>query len=361
MSQHKRILRNLSLGAIAAVDLPCQEGAKMAIIKRRDDPAPVAKGSGLARAVAKYVSSDDGAHTFQEVLSENTFDQAIWPMTDALSQSIRSIMGDKTLSAADRDAKITASVDEFLTAVRALDPPSAGESTIEKIERQFRELLSKKEPSMKTVEQLQAEIDTLKGQIGTLTSERDTAVAAKTAAEGERDTAKAALETEQGAHGETKKALATATDETFKVGDREIKKSAVGEDMFAVMKAQEDRAELATLEKRAAGDFAHVPGTPAEKAQVLKAVAVLPEDVRKTFESIIGAAEKMAKAGFDRLGGNNGPTPSAKVAQESFEQKVDEIAKRDSIPRHEAMSKARAEHADLFAQSQGDEAAPAAN
>jgi hypothetical protein len=355
MPERKRILRGLSLTHISAVDNPCQEGAKAVIIKRRDGPVQTAKGSWLARSVAKYVGSDDGAHTFAEVLSENRFDQAIWPMTDALSQSIRSIMGDKTLSAADRDAKITASVDEFLTAVRALDPPASGEASIEKVERQLRELISKGNQDMaKTVEQLQAEIDTLKGEITTLKSERDTAVSAKT-------TAETALETEKAAHVTTKAALVTATDETLKVGDREIKKSAVGEDMFAVMKAQEDRAEIATLEKRAGDEFAHVPGTVTEKAAVLKAVAAMPEPVRKTFDTIIGAAEKMARAGFDRIGGNAGPTPSAKAAQVDFDSKVDEIAKRDDIPRTEAMRKARTEHADLFAQTQGDEAAPVAN
>lgn len=345
-----RILRNLTLNAIAAVDDPCQEHAKAAIIKRRDPPADPPGASALAKSVAKYIGSDDGAHSFAEVLAENKFDQAIWPMTDALSQSIRSIMGDTGLTPADRDQKITASVDEFLAAVRRLDPAEVGgEEPIEKVERQLRELIRKKEPSMKTVEQLQAEIDTLKGQIGTLTTERDNAIAAKgaaesakAAAEGERDTAKAAL--------------AEATDETIKVGDREVKKSKIGEDTFAIVKAQEERAELAVLEKRAATDYAHVPGTDSEKALVLKAAGGMSEEARKAFDTILGAAERMAKAGFDRIGYGGDVEPTLKAAQATFTAKVKEIAKRDSVPEFEAMKTARTECPAEFAAAYPEQA-----
>lgn len=334
---------SLKLGEISSVDNPAQPGA-LASICKRSESGPVVASSGLARAVAKYVGTDDGAHTFQEVLAENKFSEAIWPYTDALTQSIRSTIGDTSISATDRDAKITASVDQFLTAVRQLDPPVAGGQTeSEKVERQLLELISKKDDkTMKTVEQLQAEVETLKGQITTLTARAEkaegdlaTETTAKAAAETERDTAKAAL--------------ATATDETLKVGDREIKKSAVGEDTFAMFKAQEDRAQTAVLEKRADAEFGHVVGTAAEKAAVLKTIEAHPDEAtRKAALAILASAEKLAAGGFGRLGGNGQLEPTRKAAIDGFTEKVAEIKKRDSISEADAMRKARIEEPELF-------------
>lgn len=332
----KRILRNLTLTHISAVDDPCQEGAKAAIIKRRD---PTTKGSSLARSIAKYVGTDDGAHTFNEVMRENRFSEAIWPLADAFTQAVRSIVADTEITAQVRDAKITTSVDEFLSAVRQLDPPEAGAE----VEKQLRELISKREdPTMKTVEQLETEIATLKGQITTLTSERDTAVTAKT-------TAETALETEKAAHGETKKALTTATDETITVGGQELKKSVVGEASFSVAKAMRDERDTAVLEKRASDEFGHLPGTTTEKAKVLKVVEAVPdEDTRKAALAIFTAAEKMAAGGFGRLGSTGEQSPTAKQAVATFKGKVAEIMKRDSCKETDAMRKARTEFPDEF-------------
>jgi hypothetical protein len=341
----KRILRNLTLNAIAAVDFPCQEGAKAVIIKRRDGPAPAptAKaGSGLARAIAKYIGSDDGAHTFAEVLTENNFDREIWPLTDALSQSIRSIMGDTALSSAERDRKVTVSVDEFLTAVRALDPPASGGETVsEKVERQLRELIMRKDDDMPTIETLTADLAKANGQITTLTAE----VASEKA---RADTATTALETEKAAHVATTTKLVEATDETIKVGDQEFKKSVVGEASFSLAKAAAADAAQTRFEKRAEVDFAHVAGTPADKALVLKHIAAMPEDAQKAAEAILLAAENMAKSGFSRLGSGGEQNPTLKAATDAFIEKVEAIEVAEKCDRMAAMRKARVAHPDLF-------------
>lgn len=339
----KRILRNLKLNAIAAVTSPCQEGAKAVIIKSRDGGARMAKGSGLARAVAKYVGTDSGAHSFQEVLAENKFSEAIWPYTDALSQSIRSIIGDPNLTPTERDQKITLTVDEFLTAVRALDPPpSGGETESEKIEKQLRELISRKDdPMPKTVEQLEAELAQKNGQISTLTTERDAEKVRADRLDGE-------LTTEKAAHTTTKAALVEATDETIKVGGQEFKKSVVGEASFAVAKAAADERDQARVEKRAEVEFGHVAGTVAEKALVLKAIERLPDDAKAAAEKILLAAETMAKSGFSRLGSSGEQNPTAKAATQAFIEKVEEIEKTEKCDRMAAMRKARVAHPDLF-------------
>jgi hypothetical protein len=333
----------LTLNELSSVDNPAQPGA-LAMIMKRADPVDQPAGSGLARAIAKYVSADSGAHSFQEVLAENKFSEAIWPFTDALSQSIRSIMGDGDLTAVERDRKITATVDEFLTAVRRLDPPETGDETeSEKVEKQLRELISKKDDPMttKSLETLQAEIDALKGQLATVTAERDTQKAAA-------EQAATDLAAEKTAHETTKASLVEATDEAITVAGKEFKKSVVGEASFSVAKAAADERDQANFEKRAATEFGHVAGTATEKALVLKHAASADEATQKAITAILESAEKLAKGGFSTLGTTGELSPTVKAARAGFMEKVAEIEKRDSCNRMTAMNKAEIEHPDLF-------------
>jgi hypothetical protein len=322
----------LKLGELSSVDRPAQPGALATIMKRADppvvDPAVVAE-------VAKYVCEDDGAHTFTEVLTENEFSDRIWPYTDALVQSIRSIVGDGSLSGGERETKVKNSVDEFLAAVRQISPET---------EKRLSQLVKQGGATMpKSVEELQGEIDTLKSQNTTLTSERDAALAKATTAEEDKKKAMEECAT-------AKAALITATDEVLTVDGTEIRKSVVGEASFTVNKALLGRAEMAEFEKRAETEFRHVVGTAVDKAKVLKAASVLPEETKKAFDAILNAAEKMSAQGFGSLGTNGGTaTPTAKAAEATFMGKVSEIAKRDGIPQYQAMQKARTECPEEFA------------
>lgn len=322
--QRARFTR-LSLKELSSVDNPAQPGATMAIMKRADPDR-----DQCASEVAKYICETDGAHTFAEVLRENKFSQEVWPCVDALSQSIRSIVGDQSLTGGEREAKIRASTEQFLSAVEAISP---------EVSKQLSELCRKREgPMPKTVEELQAELDKANGNLTAATERADTEKA-------RADKAEADLTAERTAHETTKGQLVAATEETIKVGEVEIKKSVVGPEQFAMAKALADERDLANLEKRAATEYPHVVGTTAEKAQVLKMVDSRAADdpVRKSFEAIISSAEKMAAQGFESLGAGGGASPTQKAAQGTFDQKVNEIAKRDGIARHAAMSKARSE------------------
>jgi polyhydroxyalkanoate synthesis regulator phasin len=329
---------SLKLAELSSVDRPAQPGALAVIMKRDDAPrSPAAQPSIMALAVAKYISEDDGAHTFGEVLQANEFDEKIWPMVSALSQSIRSIMGDTGIKAADKEAKVTQSVDEFLAAVRAISPEAATAS-----EKRLAELISKKDSTMpKTIDELTAKVEELAGQ---LASANTLATAEKARA----DKAEGELATEKTAHGETRKALTEATDEVITVGGAELRKSAAGEANFSVAKALADERDMAKIEKRAETEFGHVAGTVAEKALVLKAAQTMTEDARKALDAILTSAETMAKGAFGRIGGGAGPSATVAKAAEEFDGKVAEIAKRDGISQPEAMTKARREHPELF-------------
>lgn len=398
----KRNLRNLKLRAIAAVDNPCQEHAKAMILKRAfsaderqamagrgeampDGGFPIANASDLENAIqaygrakdpakakahiisraraldaldklpeawsvkkiageiAKYICQDDGAHSFQECLDDSKFDQNIWPCVDALSQSIRSIVGDGSLTGAERDTQIQSSVDQFLSAVRDLSP---------EVSKRLEPLVRKEGRSMpKTVEELEKEVGDLTGQ---LTSANAIVASEKARA----DKAEGELTAERTAHGETKKQLVTATDETIKVGDTEIKKSVIGPDQFAMAKALADDRDHAVLEKRADGEFRHVVGTASEKALILKSVNGRGEDdpLKKALLAVLTSAEKMAKLGFENLGSRGESDPDVKKARQTYEGRVAEIQKRDECNRAQAMSKARREFQDDWAAAYPDEA-----
>ncbi len=355
----KRNLANLRLSHIAAVDRPCQEGAKAMIIKRApDDPDPF-----VLDLVSKYVCDTDGAHSFTEVLSENEFSQKIWPFTDALSQSIRSIVGDKRLTGVEREDRINESVAAFLSNVREISPQVA---------KQLEGLVSKKERQMpKTVQELEADLAKVNGELETATSKLALAtgqVAELTAraekAEGERDAAKA-----EGGEAATLKAenatlkadLAKATEETLTVGEVVIKRSEVGDAQFAVSKALVEERDLARIEKRAGDEFAHVVGTVTEKALVIKAIEALPNETAKTAGmAILASAEKMAKGAFSLIGGQGGQQPTEKQA-EAVTKYQEAVAKNvsDGMKESEAMSKVRREQPELFKEAYPAESAGA--
>lgn len=332
---------SLKLNEISSVDNPAQPGAIASIVKRAEPGAtPPADPSILARAVAKYVGSDDGAHTFSEVLQANQFDEKIWPLVSALSQSIGSIMGDSALKGNEREAKVTASVDQFLASVRAISPEVADDS-----EKRLARMISKKEPAMTDLEKALAKVAELTGQ---LTS----ATALATAEKARADTAEAALTAEKTAHETTTKALVEATDETVKVGGEEIRKSVVGDGQFKAMKALASERDLAQIEKRVETDFSHVAGTTAEKAAVLKAAATMDEETRKALDAILASAEKMAALGFDRIGANGGPAnENVEKAASDFNSQVEKLIADDpKLNRTEAMKRVREAHPELVEQ-----------
>jgi hypothetical protein len=345
----KRNLKNLRLRAIAAVDRPCQEHAKALCIKRA--PSEADERVAALEPVLKYICENDGAHSFSEVLAENQFSQNVWPCVDALSQSIRSIVGDSSLTGGEREAKISASVEQFLTAVREISP---------EVSKRLEPLLvGKREGPTMNLEQALALIATQKGQIETLESTVSANAIAIAAAEKAKTDAMADKDKADEECKKAKDALAEATDETVKVAGKEVKKSEVGEANFTTLKAVADERDTATLEKRAGDEFGHVVGTPTQKALVLKTVAHLPEDneTRKALEAIMTSAEKMTAAGFGRVGASGGEEPTTKAARDTFETKITEIAKRDDCNRSTAMSKARTEYPTEFAAAYSEQAA----
>ena len=97
----RRILNSLTIGKIAAVDVPCQEGAEAVILKRAPDATPSAESFG------------------DQLTVQNLWDQ-YGKAQSALQQSIESIVADDAV--AGKGAMIKQSLDEFCEYIAQLVP-----------------------------------------------------------------------------------------------------------------------------------------------------------------------------------------------------------------------------------------------
>jgi hypothetical protein len=95
----------------------------------------------------------------------------------------------------------------------------------------------------------------------------------------------------------------------LKVGETEVRKSAVGEASFAFMKAQQaeiqkarDEADMERLQKRAETEIGHLPGEAIAKAKVLKAINAMGEEDRKVLDTMLKAGEAAITKGFSTFG-----------------------------------------------------------
>ena len=140
-----RILNELVIDKIAAVDFPCQEHATVTIMKRKDDVQKMtAEDLGkladlftkqVYMSVAPYAALDDdddddnAAEDFDTALTEVLSYQMDWkidtqiqdmlsPLCDALRKSITSICKDPSMDQNMRLLSIRNSVGQFLTAIQ---------------------------------------------------------------------------------------------------------------------------------------------------------------------------------------------------------------------------------------------------
>lgn len=386
-----RILHDLRLDAIAAVDFPCQEPAMAAILKR----AP-ADGSDLGpgfESFAKLAKLDDmGARAFAEILAENEArrakwkaDEVMWPLFDALRESLSSIAGDQTLDPATKLTRVQESVTQFITALRE-EWPDVAEEVAEiakaspnadrmavfiraaKAANEEADMPDIKEADLtKAATELTSDNPVIKALIDAAIA-KGKADAESAAAEKAKAMPFGDMEEEGKPTKKGRDFLAKHSgdgDEILKIGTGEdtqtIRKSVVGDAQFAIFKAQNaeiekarDRADMAEFEKRASDEFPSLPGTATEKALVLKALRSAPEAVRKTADELFKAGEAAAKGAFEPIGKGTQPGGGdgqgggdLAKARGDFQAKVSEIAKRDNCGTAEAMSKARREHPEL--------------
>lgn len=150
MSEKKKKGHNLKIDYLTSVDL-CGKGANpdahICLYKSADvDPEPqqkevpetkerslLGKMYDLLKAAfepdpvySELVPIDKDAQTFGEIRAAEEVTENLWKYTDALRQSIRSIVGDGEIDANTKYIKLTETLEQFSTAMKSIFPALAG-------------------------------------------------------------------------------------------------------------------------------------------------------------------------------------------------------------------------------------------
>jgi hypothetical protein len=316
----RRIMREFNIEELSAVDRPAQEHAKMTIMKRDDE-------------TSQDIDKGDTEMTADEKKQVADLQKSVADLTKQLEAATK----------ASDDSKTAVELQEQLTAATTKAEEAAAE--LEKTKAEAAEAA--------------AEAATLKALSEMDAPQREYF---DTLDKGGKD--KFMEMTEDERKKSVKKSL--DGDETVEVAGRVVRKSVVGEDQFAIFKAQqeqidkqaedfakqektlaEERERRANAEfaKRADDELTHLPGTTEEKIPVFKALSEMDEDARKALETMLKAGDKAISAAFRKIGHGGGEgVPDASA----FKAKVAEIKKRDECSQNDALAKARDEFPEEF-------------
>lgn len=358
----KHIIKDLSLSEISGVTIPAQSHALVSIMK-----------TGETVELAKYLSTDDGARSFDAFMADevrqkqkNKIHESLWGPIDALRNSIISIKLDASLNDEQRSVRISEAVAQFDEVVKGVTSqrPELGainDSALLKMLTEHEEFMS--EDVAKKAAELEAQVAALTKSLA------DAEVLAKLS-----DDEKAYLdglkdedaEKFKAADAATRKSMMTKAaeaDEVFKSAEgHEIRKSVVGDGVFAILKSQADsikatrdelaktaeRAQTVELTKRAEDELGNLPGEMVAKVAVLKGLASLDKHAQATLTAMLKAGNEALAKGFQSYGVSGGKP-----------QDITKAAKRDELVKahmaaNPTVSKAAAEvavisaHPDLY-------------
>lgn len=328
----KHIIKDLSLSEISGVTIPAQSHALVAVMK------------GEHVELVKYLATDEGAKSFDMFMSDEMsrkrlceINETLWPVMDALRNSIVSIKADASLNDEEKSDRISLSVAQFDEAVKGVSSQPMSDGAISA--NGILKMLTDKEESMSDIAKKAEELE---AQVAELTkSLADAVVLGKMSDEEKKHLASLdkegadkfkALSADERAKQMKKSAEA---DEVYKSAEgREIRKSVVGDDVFAILKSQDetlkaamaevaktaDRAKTVELTKRAEDEFANLPGDVVAKVAVLKGVESMDEASRETLTAMLKAGNAALAKGFDSIGFSGGKP-----------QDITKTAKRDEL------------------------------
>lgn len=154
-------------------------------------------------------------------------------------------------------------------------------------------------------------LEAASASVATLTKERDDAIAKATAADAKATELQKAADIAKG-------------DESFVAdGGIVVKKSEVGDTTYKLLKSQHEKLDLVDLTKRAEADIGNLPGEPAMKARIIKAIdGIGDEAVRKAAFETLKAADAAMKGRMKAVG-EDGETGVTKA-----EDKIEKAARK---------------------------------
>lgn len=405
----KRRLTAIRLGKIAGVDLPCQEHATIAIIKRA--PATPAAGSVLAMAkktfdealrsqlVSERISdvfwrAFDNQYAVREAFRESLADELAaggdgTAATEGFTAAMRTIAETAATLAREAGAETTdinlesaveQAVEKWLkqqetsvmkittkaalkAAVAAFDPATTPVAHVAVIKQAARDLSAEDElptDGPLALEKADPAVANLEKQVAVLSMEPDV----RKHYDGLGETAQTAFLAKSAADQTAEVAAANATDPVlYKSADgTEIRKSDGAVALAMAKRMDEQEATIAQLragsegdaiEKRARADYPNVAiGTA---VTLLKSAVQVGEttDAGKDVIKSLQAMNKAASGLFKSLGTTEAPVIGVGIekARTDFNGEVTKIMARDNCGMGDAMSKARVEHSALFAEA----------
>jgi len=260
----RRIMHEFRLDEISAVDRPAQKHAKVVLMKRDFSQDERDKDSGSGAAMP------DGSFPIENKGDLGNAIRAIGRAKDPGAARAHIIRRAKALGCSDM-------LPENWTqkADKEPDPydPKEGDEGEDEEGRKPGNPVNRKDKPMADETKKVAELE---AQIADLTKARDEAVAKV-----------AEL---------TKAADIAKTDETFEADGATIRKSEVGEAAFKFMKAQAEKIEINEFAKKAEAEIPYLPGEAIAKANVLRSVARLPEDIAKAIGAMLAAGNTAMKS-----------------------------------------------------------------
>ena len=340
----KRVLKEFFLHEISAVTIPAQTGAKAVIMKRRHGP--------FAEAIVLVKSHDPDwvsriikdAKSFDQVLEEQEEKDRVFEATSelydkmwALQSAINLIIEDEELDGAGKADAIKTSIDQFQESI-AESLPDISEAVGKTAKSTKTPALSgvfhagKPGPTQSEQETSMAEkkmSGDVEAKLADLQKKVDEQSAALKKAEAlakmtdvqkahyaglESDDAKASflkLSSDEQAS-EIKKAA--DADDFFERRGTIIRKSVVGEAVYAVMKADKEEAvqrdkeiakareetALVTFTKQAEDEYSHLTGSPGDKGKALRALSKLGKEGEAALAMLKGAEAAVKDAGIYR-------------------------------------------------------------
>ena len=344
----RKILKDFKMTEISCVDKPAQPSALATIMKSTSAPTnPVVDQlaqSVLSDAIVKgEINQTDFSSMFKEKMVTRQLDQQLWPALTTLETTIFAIVGSDEIDATAKKSSIAQSLADFSNTVVSLTDPvvlkSAGDILTD-VAKSFVTINPNKSNegvAMPTEieKKLQGEVDTLKAELAksvTLAKMSDDEKAHMATLSGDDIEKFLGMSDTERAEAVT---ISKKADESLNVDGNVILKSTVGDAAFMVMKAQQtrldlqqaeikkaqDAAQIATLRKRADDEFGALTGTTDEKANLLKFAETMPEDVRKTFDSIMKSAQDTLNKAFGTQGVNGGG------ADDTVEKQIETLTK----------------------------------
>lgn len=154
-------------------------------------------------------------------------------------------------------------------------------------------------------------------------------------------------------------------DEVLEVNGAQIYKSAVGDNLFEVLKEQQEEikkqaaevhkareiAMLAGFVKKAQSDYSHVPGTPEQVGQLLRETADLSKSAQETFSAILKALENANAEAFTTKGAGGGKLDETVV--EKLDTLTKNHAEKHNLDYATAYAQVIEKNADLYEQMVG--------